>query len=146
MNLLSQEKTSQVQTGFSLVEVALALGVLCVAVIPLLGLMSSGFQTLKDSNTEMRAAMIGQKILAAAQMVPFDDLDHDLNGKVIHLDYEGSETAQGEAVFHVETTVMQGGGFLGSSRLAKVVVRIDGPALGNAIYTLAGTIANMGDR
>lgn len=130
-----------VARGFSLVEVALALGILSFALIPLLGLMATGFHTLRDSNAEVRASLIAQKIIAAAQMVPFSSLQD----QSYQMDYEGnSVTVSNDAVFHANMTVTRGGGLLDSTNTARVRVIITGSPLGGLPYILSETVSNMG--
>lgn len=132
--------------AFSLVEVALAMGVISAMVIPLLALLVSGFQTIKASNAEVRSAMIAQKILASAQMLSYAELaDDDYS-----LDYDGGSPIRGvplqEAAFRVGLQVFKQpqGNIFTSTNMARVSVTITGPALNNEKRVFSGIIANPG--
>jgi len=118
----------------------LALGIVGVAFIPLLGLLSVGFKTMKESNVDVRTALIAQRMLAAAQMVPFGTL----RATTKHLDYDGKEVPASEAVF---TAAFQpsSNNVLGSSNLKNVTVTLTGPAVENRPRVFASTVANLGD-
>lgn len=128
------------QKAFSLVEVTLAMGIIGVAFIPLLGLLSVGFTTMKDSNLDVRAALIAQRMLAAAQMVPFGTLSSTNK----YLDYDGKDVQASEAVF---TAVLQPStnNVLGSTNLKNVTVTLTGSALENRPRVFASTVVNLGD-
>ena len=129
--------------AFSLVEVALALGVISAMAIPLLALLVSGFQTIKASNAEVRSAMIAQKIIASAQMLSYAELaDADYT-----LDYEGGRGVPlQEAAFRVGLQVFKQpqGNIFSSKNMARVSVTITGPALNNEKRVFSGIIANPG--
>jgi len=134
------------RVGFSLVEVCLAIGIIGTAFIPLLALLSAGFSTMKDSNVDVKASLIAQKLLAAAQMVPFSKLSK-LEEKPKYLDYDGNEVEKDRAVFEASVT-SSGTNLLGSSNLLRVTVTLTGPAVENRPRIFSSTVAkidNLGD-
>lgn len=60
--------------AFSLVEVALALGVVAFCVIAMLGLFSLGWQNARDSIEEFRAGEVASSLLARMRAAPKEDL------------------------------------------------------------------------
>ncbi len=131
---------SRLRQGFSLVEVTLALGVVGAAFIPLLALLSVGFATLKESNADVKAALIAQRVLASAQMAPFDAL----SGATLYLDFEGREVASREAVIQARLNV-SATNFLNSTNLRRVSVTLNGTAFQNQARVFSATVANLGD-
>lgn len=125
-----------------MVEVALALGIVGGILIPLLGLMSMGFTTLKDANTDVRAQLIAQKIIGAAQMLPYGQLED----RQYHLDNEGNPVAAAGAVYNAEVKVWKtpADNFLGSPNAARISVTITGSAVQNTPRIYSATIANLG--
>jgi len=129
--------------AFSLVEVVLALGLISAVFIPLLGMLSVGFSTMKESNVDVKAALIAQKYIAAAQMVPFAKLQASTN----YLDYEGTKVdSQTEATF---TAVIEPGStdnFLGSANIKNIKVTLTGSGIQtNSPRVFCSTVANIGD-
>jgi len=127
--------------GFSLVEVALALGVIGAAFVPLTGLLSVGLSALRESQVDVKASLIAQRLLADAQLVPFGDL----SGVTEYLDIEGNKVAPEEAVFEAKLTTQNAAGVLVSTNLKQIVVTLNGTAVGGAPRVFASTAANLGD-
>lgn len=130
--------------GFSLVEVAIALGVVSASLIPVLGLLAIGFGTMRDANAEMRTALIAQKESAALQMIPFSKLS-SLSLSNNYYDIEGLPVAQGEAVFIVARSLSLTNAFVQSASSARLEVRVSGPGVQNRTNTYGFTIGNLGD-
>lgn len=130
------------QRAFSLVEVTMAMGIIAVAFIPLLGLLSVGFSTMKASNVDVRTALIAQRMLAAAQMLPYGDLS--TNSTTNYFDYDGKEVPASEAAF---TAAFQPStnNVLGSPNLRNVTVTLTGSAVENRPRIYASTVVNLGD-
>lgn len=128
--------------GFSLVEVAIALGIIGFTILPMVAMLGSGFQTVQQSNSEMRSALIAQKIMGAAQMVPFENLS-DTN---YQFDLEGVEVPAQLAVFEVSLRVTKNtaGDIISSPNLAKLSVTVTGKALNNQQRGYSGMAANQG--
>jgi uncharacterized protein (TIGR02598 family) len=133
---------SRNRRAFSLVEVVLALGLISAVFIPLLGMLSVGFSTMKESNVDVKAALIAQKYIAAAQMVPFAKLQASTK----YLDYEGTEVPQAEAAF---TALIEPGStdnFLGSANIKNIKVTLTGSGIQtNSPRVFCSTVANIGD-
>ena len=53
-----------VREAFSLIEVVVAVGIVAVAIIPLIGLLSVGADTQREANLESRAVLVAESILA----------------------------------------------------------------------------------
>src|SRR6185295_16320098 len=60
--------------GFSLVELAIALGILAVAVIGLMALMPTGMSQARNAMDITITAQIAQRILSDAEQADFDEL------------------------------------------------------------------------
>lgn len=60
--------------GFSLVEITLALGITSVVVISILGLLSSGLSNLHDSMNETRKSQIMRSVAGRAAVTPYSRL------------------------------------------------------------------------
>ena len=125
-----------------MVEVAIALGIIGFVVVPLLAMLVSGFQTIQRSNSEMRSAIIAQKMIAGAQMLPFSQLADATN----NLDFEGATVSAQDAVFEARLQVMRNpaGDAVSSTNLARVSVSITGKAMNNETKVYSGVIANIG--
>lgn len=130
------------QAAFSLVEVAIALGIVGFVAIPMVGLLLSGFRTIQLSNSEMRSAIIAQRMIANAQMQPFAIL----SDKVLNLDSEGLEVPSEDAVFQVRMQVAKNpaGDVITSPNLARLSVSVTGRAMQNETKVYSGIVANVG--
>jgi uncharacterized protein (TIGR02598 family) len=129
------------RAGFSLIEIAIALGVISAGMIPLLGLLSVGFSTMKESNAHMKSSIIAQKILGDAQTAPFGSLVANR----YYLDMEGQDASPAEATIVADVTVNKGStnGMIRSLNAARIEVAISGPAMGGTnVYS--ATVANLG--
>ena len=62
------------QSGFSLIEVTIAMAIAAVAVVTLLGLIPQGMDTMRAAGDEAIQGRIHQQILNELQMTPFEDL------------------------------------------------------------------------
>jgi len=127
--------------AFSLVEVTIVLGVISVAAIPVLALLVTGFQTMKNSNADVRSAIIAQKIIASAQMLPFAQLA----STNYSLDIEGKAVAAQEAVFQASLSVTKqpAGNIITSSNVARVSVEVTGPAMNNERRVYSEILVNL---
>ena len=128
--------------AFSLVEVVLALGIISAVFIPLLGMLSVGFSTMKESNIDVRVSLIAQKCLASAQMVPFVNLQTATN----YLSYEGTEVSKSEAAFIAVIEPVSAANLLGSANIKNVRVTVSGAGIQtNRPRVFSSTVANLGD-
>lgn len=128
--------------AFTLVEVALAAAVVGAVIIPLIGLMAVGLNTYKSSNSDMRSALIAQKLIAANQMIPYGQLA----GKTYLLDFDGNEVPERDAVFRARMLVEKNpsGGVVQSANAARVSILLSGPALQNQTNTFSSLVVNRG--
>lgn len=58
------------ETGFSLVEVTLAMGVLTFVLVGLVGLLATGLQTSKESSDDVTAAHLASALIAQRRAAP----------------------------------------------------------------------------
>jgi uncharacterized protein (TIGR02598 family) len=128
--------------GFSLVEVALSLGIICIAVIPLMGLLTVGFDSAMESTGEVRASIIAQKIMTEVGMSSYSQLQ----SRTYFLDSFCNEVDEAESVFTATLVVQKGpsSNLLVSPSLARITIDITGPALRNNRYIHSATIADTG--
>ena len=75
--------------GFSLIEVTIALGVFAFAMIPIIGLVSSGMKSLRGSMDDGVRGEIVRKVVAEAGRVPYTDLSTAFNNRLFYFDDEG---------------------------------------------------------
>lgn len=64
-------------SGFTLVEVAIALGIVSFALLALVGLLSSGLRSVGESATETALAVIVRQVRAELNQAEFHDLSLD---------------------------------------------------------------------
>ncbi len=84
------------QHGFSLIEVTIALGVFAFAMIPIIGLVSSGMKSLRGSMDDGVRGEIVRKVVAEAGRVPYTNLS-SFNGSNSFFDDEGVQQASSNA-------------------------------------------------
>jgi uncharacterized protein (TIGR02598 family) len=82
--------------GFSLIEVTIALGVFAFAMIPIIGLVSSGMKSLRGSMDDGVRGEIVRKVVGEAMRVPYTNLS-SLNGTNFYFDDEGVQQASSNA-------------------------------------------------
>jgi len=82
--------------GFSLIEVTIALGVFAFAMIPIIGLVSSGMKSLRGSMDDGVRGEIVRKVVAEAGRVPYTNLS-SFNGTNFYFDDEGVQQASSNA-------------------------------------------------
>lgn len=73
MRVFSHSRSEQ-QRGFSLVEVALAVAILSIALVALMGLLPSGISNFQTAMDNSIAAHISQRVMQDAQQAEFDVL------------------------------------------------------------------------
>jgi len=137
------------RNAFSLIEVTMALGIIGFSILPLVKLMSVGFVTMQDANSDVRAAIIARQVIAEAQRTPYGQLT---DSGPIAMDYEGNPVAAGkaaDAVFEVYLRVNPGSGgvveLLDSPNVSRLQVIVGGAALGNRPRVFNAVLANTGD-
>ncbi len=60
-------------SGFSLVEVSIAMAIAAIAMVSLIGLIPQGLKTMQDAGDQAIEARIHQQILSEIQLTPFRD-------------------------------------------------------------------------
>ena len=83
--------------GFSLIEVTLALGIVAFAMIPIIGLVSSGMKSLRGSMDDAVRGEIVRKVVAEAGRVPYTNLSTAFNNRLFYFDDEGVQQASSNA-------------------------------------------------
>lgn len=88
--------------GFTLVEVAIAMGILSFALVSVLGLLGVALDTNRRAIETTREAQIVRRIVANARTLSWrhgDGTDDrfDSPQKVFHFDYEGEEVSDGSS-------------------------------------------------
>jgi uncharacterized protein (TIGR02598 family) len=81
--------------AFSLVEVAMALGIISISFVALLGLMPTGLNTFRASVDTANETWIAQGLNSMIQVTEWDkidDLDFEKSGEVYYYDEEGRLT------------------------------------------------------
>lgn len=87
--------------AFSLVEVALALGVTSFALMSMLGVMSVGLTTVKDASDQTMHAQILAQMSAAVSQIPFDDIEGFSEQSPFFFDQTGRKVAPTAAMYRV---------------------------------------------
>ena len=83
--------------GFSLIEVTIALGVFAFAMIPIIGLVSSGMKSLRGSMDDGVRGEIVRKVVGEAMRVPYTNLSTAFNNQLFYFDDEGVQQASSNA-------------------------------------------------
>lgn len=83
--------------GFSLIEVTIALGVFSFAMLPIIGLVSSGMKSLRGSMDDSVRGDIVRKVVAEAMSVPYTELSAAFHGKLFYFDDEGVQQGSSNA-------------------------------------------------
>jgi|GEM_PF-1692733 uncharacterized protein (TIGR02598 family) len=129
--------------AFSLVEVVLALGIIGFAFIPTMGFISQGFSTLRDSNVDVKTALIAQKCMAEAQLTSYTNLVNtnkyfDMEGRVL--------TNSSAAIFKAEVKYeLPTNTIVESTNFKKVTVTLTGSGVENRARVFSSTVANLGN-
>ena len=77
------------QSGFSLVEIVVAVGIVATVMVALLGMIPTGLNAVNEAADTMAEIRIAQKIMGEIQMTEWDDLDEWDDG-ALYYDNEGS--------------------------------------------------------
>ena len=78
------------KSGFSLVEVALALGVLSTSMLGMLSLTVVGLNSLRDAMSQQVHTEIVQQVTTELQMTGFNKLDSYVTGKTLYFSSEAT--------------------------------------------------------
>ena len=81
------------QTGFSLVEVTLAIGIVSFGLLTVVGVIPVGMSTLRQAMDQTVEAQIVQKLNAEMTLTPFSQLAASFDGKFLYYNEVGEELA-----------------------------------------------------
>ena len=111
---------SRSPAGFSLVEVALAIGVVSFAFVAIFGMLPAGLSISRQAMEASVASQIAQRVINDAQQSDFPELLKDATGKTItginqtgrkaerYFDDQGGELTvanKSQAIYHVNTRI-----------------------------------------
>lgn len=95
------------RSGFSLIEVTIALGIVAFAIVPVIGLVSTGMKSLRDSMDETVRAEIVRKVSGEALRIPYTNLLEEFQNKTFYFDDEGIQQYSSNAsTIFVATTAL----------------------------------------
>jgi len=83
-------KKTDLNKGFSLIEVTIAMAIASVALVTLIGMLPQGMDTMREAGDMAIEARIHQQILSEIQMADFDRLD-DYDQMEVYYDTQGEE-------------------------------------------------------
>ncbi len=72
-NLRHQRRAN---SGFSLVEIVVAVGIVATVMVALLGMIPTGLNTVNEAADTMAEIRIAQQVLGEVQMTAWEDLGH----------------------------------------------------------------------
>lgn len=78
-------------SGFSLVEVTIALAIAAVAIVSLIGMLPSGMNTMVEAGDTAIMARIHQSVLGAMQVTDFEDLNEEFHLEELYYDSQGEQ-------------------------------------------------------
>ncbi|MBL9153165.1 MAG: Verru_Chthon cassette protein B [Verrucomicrobiales bacterium] len=141
MKLLRKYHMAKSSSGFSLVEVTLAIGITAVALVSLMGMLPKGMATLRKAADQAIMGRIHQQILGELQLTPWEPKGsgqsplESFDGMVRFYDDQGIQLADSEKgkMSHIYTARISVPK-KGSSRLPKSV--------GGGIYRGVGVVAS----
>ena len=93
----ASQSPARLSHGFSLIEVTIALGVFAFAMIPIIGLVSSGMKSLRGSMDDGVRGEIVRKVVGEAGRVPYTNLSTAFNNRLFYFDDEGVQQASSNA-------------------------------------------------
>ena len=108
------------QRGFSLVEIVIAIGIVSFALLPTLGLLPIGLNSLRESMGQTAMANISQQIRGELQQISFNtsaDFNiHNLSSTNYYFTREGLKTsASGADVYYEAALSSQDGAVAGAT-------------------------------
>ena len=99
--------------AFSLVEVAIAIGVVAIGMLSVVALLPTGMETLRVSANETAQARISQEIIARLQGTDWDQTNNlaDFQGQLFYFDRQGNQTSSTtpDAIFTAKLDVSTDG-------------------------------------
>jgi len=88
--------------AFSLVEVAIALGLVTFAVVSVIGLLPVGLSTMRDAMTQTVSTQIVREISAELLLTPFQQINDYINQSPIFFDVQGKRASSADAYYKVQ--------------------------------------------
>ena len=110
MWLRSQKKQLLKKEAFSLIEVALAIGIVAFSMVLILGLLPVGLRSVQDSTAQLGIATITQQLRADVGQAAFSTITSDLSGQTKFYTQDGLLTNQVSAYFSVGFSVLNPSG------------------------------------
>jgi len=106
MNTKRSKLPSHGAGGFSLIEVALAVGVVAFAFVSLMGLLPVGLQVFRNTIDASVRSQIVQHVTTDALQTNFDVLTSSSNALTnVYFDDQGNEVAQTGSIYSVQVQV-----------------------------------------
>lgn len=95
-------------SGFSLVEVVLALGITSFSLLTILGLLPVGLGVMREANEASTRARIVQKLHGEILLMPFSQLENRFANQTIYFDDAGERVQKDDisSLYQVETKLI----------------------------------------
>jgi len=141
------------QSGFSLIEVTIAIGIVGFAVLALVGTMGVGSRTLGSAVSRSMQAQITQNVMGSLKLSDFTMLTNNSpngwNGANLYFDERGVSTTNASlaiytATVNITTPITISAGASGNTNLALASLSIVKNNNTNDTYRVATYIANNG--
>ena len=100
------------KSGFSLIEVVIAIGLVALVMVPVVALLGTAIDTSREAFAQVNDARIGAELVGELQQAEWDDLA-SWNGRKIYYDYQGQRLPDGTQEDAVFTAQIQVKGSLG---------------------------------
>ena len=142
------------QSGFSLVEVVLAVGVVSFSLLPMLALLPTGLESVRESANEAALAAIVAKARAELNQAAWSDVSAKLNGRQWFFDESGKLLAGGAASpgahyllqFGVNSAQVEGAAPLFDASARRVTLEVKYPVFAPAKNQKSQVIALLAAR
>ena len=105
--IVRQSRRLKTQSAFSLIEVTIALGIVAFAMVPIIGLVSTGMKSLRDSMDETVRGEIVRKVSGEALRIPYTRLLEEFQNKTFYFNDEGiQQTSSNASTIFLATTAL----------------------------------------
>jgi uncharacterized protein (TIGR02598 family) len=102
-----QASDSKRRSAFSLIEVTISLGIVAFAMVPIIGLVSTGMTSLRHSMDETVRGEIVRKVSGEASRVSYSKLSGEFQDKTFYFDDEGvQQSSSNVSTIFVATTTL----------------------------------------
>jgi uncharacterized protein (TIGR02598 family) len=108
------------QEGFTLTEVALALGIVAFAFVPMLGLLPAGLNASRQAIDTTLEAQIVQQMTGAAVQADYSNLASLASQASYYFDYQGNKTTAGNAIYRAGFAIATNTALPNSGQTAKL--------------------------